>query len=186
MDERDAIARAQEGDITGLEALVRAHQVRAVRTAYLIVRDQSLAEEIVQQAFIRAYERIGQLEPGRPFTPWFLRSVANDALKAVQRGWRTVSLETADDGRAALADLLADPTPGPERALEEAERTEAVWAAVQRLPAEQRAAVVLRYYADLSDAEIAAETATPPPTVRWRLHAARQRLRGWLSGRGIL
>ncbi len=185
MDEREAITRAQEGDIAGLEALVRTHQVRAVRTAYLIVRDRPLAEEIVQQAFVRAYERIGQLEPGRPFAPWFLRSVANDALKAVQRGRRTVSLEAAVDGRAGLADLLADPTPGPEQAVEEAERADEVWSAVQRLPAEQRAAVVLRYYTGLSDVEIAAETATAWPTVRWRLHAARRRLHGWLSRRGI-
>ncbi len=184
MDERDAIARAQGGDIAGLEVLVRAHQVRAVRTAYLIVRDRSLAEEIVQQAFIRAYERIGQFEPGRPFAPWFLRSVANDALKALERGRRMVSLEAVDEACARLAGLLADPTPGPERALEEAERAQAVWEALQRLSAEQRAAVVLRYYAGLSDAEIAEQSDAPPSTVRWRLHRARERLRAWLSGWG--
>jgi RNA polymerase sigma-70 factor (ECF subfamily) len=182
MDERDAIARAQRGDIAGLEALVRTYQVRAVRTAYLIVRDRPLAEDIVQQAFIRAYERIGQLQARRPFAPWFLRSVANDALKALERGRHTLSLEAMEEGRAALADLA----PGPDQAVENAERADAVWDAVQRLPAEQRAAIVLRYYAGLSDAEIAEQTSTPPPSVRWRLHAARKRLRGWLSGWGTL
>lgn len=182
MDERVAIACARRGEMAGLAWLAAAHQVRAVRTAYLIVCDRPLAEDIVQQALIRAYERIGQLEPGRPFAPWFLRSVANDALKAVTRGQRTVSLDDAEAGRTALAELLANPTGGPEQALEAAERAEAIWSAVQELPPEQRTAIVLRYYAGLSDAEIAAQTDTPPPTVRWRLHAARRRLRAWLEG----
>ena len=182
MREQEAIARARRGDIAGLEALVRAHQLRAVRTAYLIVGDHALAEDIVQQAFLRAFQRIDQLDPARPFAPWFLRSVANDALKAIERGRRTISLDAADEatGARALADLLADPAAGPAECLEEAERAEAVWRALQRLPAAQRAAVVLHYYAGLSTAEVAGRVGDPPPTVRWRLHAARKRLQGWL------
>jgi len=180
--EEEAVARAKRGDIAGLEALVRAHQLRAVRTAYLIVGDRSVAEDIAQQAFLRAYQRIDQFDASRPFAPWFLRIVANDALKAVERGQRTVSLDASDEaaGVAALADLLADPAAGPAERLEEAERAEAVWRAVQRLPAAQRAAVVLHYYAGLSTAEVAGRVGDPAPTVRWRLHAARKRLAGWL------
>ena len=182
MREQEAIARARRGDIAGLEALVRAHQLRAVRTAYLIVGDHALAEDIVQQAFLRAFQRIDQLDPARPFAPWFLRSVANDALKAIERGRRTISLDAADEatGARALADLLADPAAGPAECLEEAERAEAVWRALQRLPAAQRAAVVLHYYAGLSTAEVAGRVGDPAPTIRWRLHAARKRLQGWL------
>ena len=82
MEEQKAIARLKRGDISGLEALVRKYQVQAVRAAYLIIRDRALAEDIVQAAFLRAYERIGQFDAGRPFGPWFLRSVVNDAVKA--------------------------------------------------------------------------------------------------------
>jgi len=67
MEEQEAIARLKRGDISGLEALVRKYQVQAVRAAYLITHDRGLAEDIVQAAFLRAYERIGQFDAGRPF-----------------------------------------------------------------------------------------------------------------------
>ena len=62
MEEQEAIARLKRGDVGGLEVLVRGHQVRAVRTVFLITRDRALAEDIVQAAFLRAYERIGQFD----------------------------------------------------------------------------------------------------------------------------
>ena len=194
MEEQEAIARLKRGDIGGLEALVCKYQVQAVRTAYLITRDRALAEDIVQTAFLRAYERIGQFDAGRPFGPWFLRSVVNDAVKAATRRERQVSLEAGPEGEgASLANLLASPGPGPDGLVEAAETRQAVWAALGELPPAQRAAIVLRYYLDLSEAEMADELACPPGTVKWRLHAARKRLRTLLrplwpaasgSGRG--
>ena len=172
MEEQEAIARLKRGDVGGLEPLVRQYQVQAVRAAYLITRDRALAEDIVQAAFLRVYERIGQFDAGRPFGPWFLRSVANDAVKSVTRGKHQISLETS-----SLADLVADPNPGPADMAEAAEVRQAVWTALDKLPPAQRAATVLRYYAGLSEAEMAGELACPPGTVKWRLHAARKRLR---------
>src|SRR3977135_805581 len=96
--ERVSIARLKAGDIGGLAALVEAYQLPAIRTAYLILRDRSLAEDITQAAFIRAYERIGQFDAAAAFGPWFLRSVANDAIKAVERGRRSVSVDKAAGG----------------------------------------------------------------------------------------
>lgn len=178
MEEHEAIVRLKRGDISGLEALVRQYQVQAVRAAYLITRDRALAEDIVQAAFLRAYERIGQFDAGRPFGPWFLRGVVNDAVKAATRRQRQVSLEASSEGEAtSLADLLADPSPGPADLAEAAETRQAVWAALGKLPPAQRAAIVLRYYLGLSEAEMADELACPPGTVKWRLHAARKRLR---------
>jgi len=178
MEEQEAIARLKRGDIGGLEALVRRYQVQAVRTAYLITCDHALAEDIVQAAFLRACEHIGQFDAGRPFGPWFLRSVANDAVKAAARRERQVSLEADSEGEeTSLADLLADPDPGPNDLVEAAEVRQTVWAALGKLPPAQRAAIVLRYYLDLSEAEMADELACPPGTVKWRLHAARKRLR---------
>ncbi len=74
MDESRAIARLKRSDIAGLETLVRAYQLRAARTAYLIVRDRALAEDIVQSAFVRVFEHIDQFDARRPFGPWFLRT----------------------------------------------------------------------------------------------------------------
>jgi RNA polymerase sigma-70 factor (ECF subfamily) len=177
MEEAEAIARLKKGDVGGLEALVRGHQVQAVRTAYLITRDRALAEDIVQAAFVRAYERVGQFDLERPFGPWFLRIVVNDAIKAASRRERWIPLEAGVGAEAVLADLLADPNPGPAELAEVVDTRRAVWEALGRLPPTQRAAIVLRYYLGLSGAEMAEELACPPGTVKWRLHAARSRLR---------
>src|SRR5690349_19424198 len=92
MEEQTAIALLQRGDIAGLATLVRLYQVRAIRAAYLITRDRALAEDVVQAAFIRAYQRIGQFDPRRPFGPWFLRCVTRDAVKVASRSARDVPL----------------------------------------------------------------------------------------------
>ena len=94
MDEQEAVARLQRGDISGLEPLVRRYQEPALHAAVLVCRDGALAEDLVQAAFVRAYERIGQFDARRPFGPWFIRSVVNDALKAVTRR-RQVPLDPA-------------------------------------------------------------------------------------------
>lgn len=186
VDDLNAIAALQRGDLSGLAVLVQRYQLRALRAAYLIVRDRALAEDLVQTAFVRAYDRIGQFDAGRPFAPWFLRGVVNDAIKAATRRGRQVSLDApaghADDEDAAtLAELLADPAPGPETRAETADLQRAVWQALGRLPPAERGAVVQRYYLDRTEREMAADTHTPPGTIKWRLHAARARLRDWLG-----
>ena len=94
MDEQQAITCLKRGDVSGLEILVQQYQVKAVRSAYLITQDRHLAEDIVQSAFLRIYNRIEQFDTSRPFAPWFFRIIANDAVKAVTRGQRQVSLDT--------------------------------------------------------------------------------------------
>ena len=181
--ERDAVARMKAGDIGGLATVVERYQVQAIRTAYLIVRQRPLAEDITQAAFIRAYERIHQFDVERPFGPWFLRSVANDAIKAVERARRSVPLESESDDPASPASVEADPAPGPVAMLEAAEDAAAVWDALGRLPPDQRAVTVLRYFDGLSDAQIAHQVDAPRATVRWRLFAARTKLRTWLGAK---
>ncbi len=157
------------------------HQLRAVRAAYLIVRDPALAEVIAQEAFLRAYSRIGQFDVNRPFGPWLYRIVVNLALRADARGQRQAPFDGPAAGTGlTLADVLADSGPGPEALAEQVERRAAVWAALGRLNPAQRAAVVERYYLGLSEAEMAANQDSAPGTVKWRLHAARERLREWL------
>ncbi len=174
----------RRGEIGGLAVLVRLYEVRAVRTAYLITRDHALAEDVVQNAFLRAYERIGQLDPARPFGPWFMRSVVNAAIQAARRQERELSLDAAvlsGPGDLTFADLLPDTAPNPDDQVERAELRQAIWEALGKLTPDQRAAVIQRYYLDLSDEEMAERLAIRPGTVRWRLHAARQRLRALLA-----
>lgn len=178
MDEQDAIARLQHGDIAGLEALVHLYQQPALRVAYLICGDAMQAEDIVQTAFVRVYERIDQFDATRVFRAWFLRIVANDALKAATRHQHRSLEETVDE----QPHLLAAPDPDLETYLERAETREALWAAIEQLAPGQRRSVVLRYYLDLNDAEMAQILQCPPGTVRRRLHDARARLRRLLPG----
>ena len=180
MDERRAIERLKEGDIGGLEVLVKLHQVRAVRAAYLIVRDRGLAEETVQGAFVRFYEKIGRFDSGRPFAPYFMKIVVNEAIKAAKRRERTVSLHEDDEDWSLR---LANSERGPQELAEETEDRRRVWAALEKLPPSQRAAIVQRYYLDMSETEMSRSGASPPGTIKWRLHAARKSLAKLLGSR---
>ena len=174
MEEREAVERLRSGDIAGLEALVKVHQTRALRAAYLITRDRASAEDVVQGAFVRSYERAGQLDPQRPFGPWFARIVVNDAVKEAARRERTVPF--LEGGAAAQASLLEDPGLGPQEEAEAAEARRWVWAALGKLPPAQRAAVVQRYYLGMSEAEMSERDESPPGTNKSRLYAARKGL----------
>ena len=77
MDETQAVQQLKQGDISGLEFLVARHQVKAVRTAYLITRDLGLAEDVAQDSFLQAFRSIRGFDSTRPFEPWFMRSVVN-------------------------------------------------------------------------------------------------------------
>lgn len=185
--ERNAIAQLQRGDIRGLEVLVDIYYTQALRAAYLVTHDRALAENLVQSSFIRAYERMEQYDASRPFGPWFLRSVVNSSANAVNRRARSVPLrpalsnEGSDDGEVDLPDRSLSPAELIERAETDAE----LWAALESLPPPQRAATVLHYFLDMPHADIAAQLGVAPATVRWRLHAARKRLRSLLGDRAV-
>ncbi len=173
MDEQQALVRLKQGDLNGLEFLVQVYQVRAVHTAVLITGDRGQAEDIVQNAFIRAAERIDQYDLQRPFGPWFLRSVVNDAIKSVQQQQRWIFI---DEGESEELIDLYDPTPLPEEILEVEETRQEIWRALQQLPPHQRATVVLHYYLEMSEKEIAEKFHDPAGTIRWWLYTAKQRL----------
>jgi RNA polymerase sigma-70 factor, ECF subfamily len=182
VDDREAIVRLKRKDIAGLEVLFRKYQLQALRAADFIVRDPNLAQDIVQAAFLRAYERIDQFQDGKPFGPWFLRMVINAAIQAAQRQSHRVSFENDSSAReASVAAQLLSIDPQLEEALERNETRQAIWEALSRLSPKQRAAVVLRYYLDLSLEEMAEQSSVPTGTVKWRLHAALKRLHGLLS-----
>ena len=178
MEEQQAIARLKQGDLAGLEALVKQYQALAVHTAYLIVADRSLAEDIVQSAFLKAAEKIEQFDAQRPFRHWFLRMVVNDCLKAAHRQQRNPSL---DEPSSAVLAWLTDPTPGPEQLVETNELRQSVWDALQQLSPEQRAVIVQRHFLEMDEAEMAHELQRPPSTVKWWLHTGRERLKTLLS-----
>ena len=179
MDEHQAIQRLKQGDISGLEFLVTHHQVKAVRTAYLITRDLGLAEDVVQDSFLQTFRSIRRFDSTRLFEPWFMRSVVNASVKMMQRSAKQV--EVGDEAYESLFAELAARVESVEEQVESIEVHNQIWDAMQKLSPRQRAVIVQRYFLDMSEKEMAEEAGSSVGTIKWMLNAARQRLRGLLE-----
>lgn len=145
----------------------------AFRAAFLIVRDEADAADVAQDAFVRAYRSLGTFDASRPFRPWLLRIVTNVALNSTRSSKR----------RSAATERLArDAERGehepPDAAVEAAEQSSRVWAAVADLPGDDQRLIYLRYFLETSEAEAAESIGRPVGTVKSRLHRALKRLRG--------
>ncbi|NIS81016.1 MAG: sigma-70 family RNA polymerase sigma factor [Anaerolineales bacterium] len=182
MEDQIVISRIKQGDLNALENLVSRYQVQAVHAAYLILYDRSLAEDVVQTAFVKAAQRIHQFDDGRPFWPWFFRIVVNDALKLTKMQQRSISLdEHLEDSTVQLAKWLADPDPNPEQLLEQKETRQVILKAIQSLPPGQRAVIVMKYFFDMRMSDMSVKTGRPLSTIKWWLRDARKRLRGLME-----
>lgn len=176
--EEQAVARLKQGDLSGLEALVERYQVRAVHAAVLILHDRELAEEVAQNTFFQAAQKIHQFDSRRPFGPWFMRSVVNAALQEAKRQQRMAPLYAGSDNEAEeAARWLIDPDQCPEGLVETEALHDALWKALDQLSPNQRAVVVMRYVQERSEMEITQSFQRPLTTIKWWLHAAREKLR---------
>jgi RNA polymerase sigma-70 factor, ECF subfamily len=180
MDEKQAIDRLLRLDPAGLAWLVERCQVKALRAAFLITRERAMAEDVVQDKFARLPETIRTFDRARPFEPWFLRGVVNAAIRAVSHRSRSISLADSEEAERWLDQLVAR-TPGPEEQVQQAELQQRIWQQMQQLSPQQRAVIVMRYYLEMSEAEMAEAAAVPKGTIKWRLNAARSRLQKLLS-----
>jgi len=143
----------------------------AFRTASLILQNRSDAEEAVQEAFLRAWRFRDAMPTGDAARSWLYRVVVNTCLSKLRRRRETVAIfPEAPDDRPLLSDGDV------ESLVLVNERVELVVAALARLPDHLRVVTVLRYYAGLSEAEIATAIRRRPGTVKSRLHEARRRL----------
>ena len=125
---------------------------------------------------------IYQLDEERPFAPWFFRIVVNDALKIAKKQKRTISLdEQLDQPATQFTKWLVEPDLKPEQLLEKSELRENILDAMQQLPPEQRAVIVMRYFLEMSGADISAKMDRPLSTIKWWLRDARTRLRNLIG-----
>ena len=173
LDEPALTARAREGDVIAFDTLVRAYEDVAFRVAYLIVRDEADAQDVTQDAFVRAFRSLAKFDLGQPFRPWLLRIVTNLALNSLRGRQRRSAMSKRYETEAGRQTM----TPSPEAAVEAGERAERVWAAVGTLGAQDQTVLYLRYFLDSSEAETAAAIGRPVGTVKSRLHRALRRLR---------
>ena len=177
MDEtRAAVQRLQRGDIGGLEILFARHQVRAVRTAFLILQDEAAAQDVVQETFLRIYQRIHQFDESQPFEPYLLRSVVHASLNLARSYSKIVPL----DSDLSEIESLLDGKTSPESQIEDSQLSQRILSALSKLSPRQRAVIVQRYYLEMSEREMSVSLQAAPGTVKWLLNAARSRLRDLL------
>src|SRR3990172_12477092 len=180
MDDLQAIRRLKGGDISGLENLVLRYQPKAVHVAFLITHDEQLAQDIVQDTFVRLYQRIRQFDEGRPFEPYLMRSVVNAALNAAKKTAKRLSF---DSDLGHVENLLSQAA-SVESEVEYIQLKQMIVAALARLEPRLRAAIIQRYYLGMSEKEMAVALDAPPGTVKWLLNTARAKLRELLSSEG--
>ncbi len=156
-DEMDELARWLEEGYAG-----------SVRTAYLILGNRSDAEDAVQEAYLRAWKFRDSLAATSSFKPWLYRVVVNTCNTKLRKEIPHRDRRSGEDG---LATLVANDDPMGRIA-----QANDVLEALRGLPAHLRIVVVLRYYSDLSEREIAVAISRQPGTVKSRLHEARRRL----------
>lgn len=172
MNEVFLIQQMQAGDEHAFEQLYHQYIGQAVRVAFLITHSQQAAEDAAQEAFVQVLRRIHTLRDPQNFRPWFYSILHNAARRSGRKGkgWSffpfdRLSRGEPDQQSAAVDEVIAGRL-----------EVEALRALIAQLPEIHREVIVLRYYADLSEFEMAQVLGLPPGTVKSRLHAARQRL----------
>jgi RNA polymerase sigma factor (sigma-70 family) len=155
--------------------LVARYTLRAHRAAFLLGAGEE-ADDVVQEAFVKAFRHLSRFRAGEPFGPWLLRIVANETRNLTRSRRRrealTLRLGTAESGGTAAG--------GPVDEVLAAERRARLVAAVGALPDRERQALVCRYFLDLSEAETAQVLDWPLGSVKSRTARALNRLRGLL------
>ncbi len=170
----DLIRRCQKGDKLALEALIRRYQTYVFRLCCLVMRNEQDAEDMAQETFLRACRALPryQRREGSSFEAWLYRIAVNCCRSRMRRKWYQV-LPWPDPA----PQLMAEPEEQPERKAQQSEWRTEMLDAIDALGEKHRVVVILRYYAGMSNEEIAETMGLPSGTVRSRLHTARERLR---------
>jgi len=175
--DRETVREVRRGDREAFGQLLRTYQGRLFGLVLMMVREPSAAEEVTQDAFVRAYTHLAYYDEHRPFYPWLATIAVRLAQNWLRAHGRTVRregtpLEDAAEPRAAAAALTG---------LIASERERGLWAAVAALPSGERTAVMLYYRDEVAVRDIAHALGVTTGTVKVLLFRARRRLRGRLD-----
>jgi RNA polymerase sigma-70 factor (ECF subfamily) len=175
--------RVAAADEAAFDLLVARHQGRAYRLAWSLLRDAEDARDLSQEAFLRVYRTAATFRGDAKFSTWFYRILVNLCLDHRRRGrwWRKLTGSRESDEAGDPLERFAAPARDPTEALGQAQVMARVWAAVDHLSPQQRAALVLQVQEELSTSEIAAVLACSEATVRVHLHRAVSALRKTLK-----
>ena len=163
--DRDLILRARRGQSDAFGELVTRYQTGVFNVCYRMLRERAAAEDLAQETFMRAYDRLHTFDIEREFGPWIRRVAANLCLNHLESQKVTIELDEERD---------ADETQRPEATAEVRERSAQIQEALGSLPPHYRVVVELRHYQELSYDEIAAELNIPLSDVKSHLFRARK------------
>src|SRR5512146_2552487 len=183
-DEAVLVSAARKGDIGAFEELVRRYDRNVFRIAQHITQNREDAEDVVQDAFLKAYQNLGQFQGQSKFYTWLVRIAVNEALMRLRRRRpeRMVSLdEDVKTEEDTMPREVADWSPNPEQLYTQSELRDILTKTIQGLPSSFRTVFVLRDVEGLSTEETAEALALSIPAVKSRLLRARLQLRERLN-----
>ena len=175
-EETALIRAAQRGDRAAFAQLVERYWSRLFRWLYHLAHDRHQAEDMAQEAFLKALANLGRFKAGTNFRAWLFRIAHNHYANQVRASHRR---------RSPLPDDLPDPDQGPVELACSRESLAERAQAVERLPTEWKAALLLRVEEELSFRQIAEILDTTEETARWRVFKARRQLLGELPSENV-
>ncbi len=189
--DQEIVTRVRAGDTGLYEIIMRRYNQRLYRVTRAILRDESEAEDVIQDAYVRAYQHLDQFAGHAPFSIWLTRIAVHEALRRLQQRKRSQQFEENgrdEDGfmnsKTSTADAaIAETSPDPEQRAAIAEMGRLLEEAVLDLPAPYRTVIMLRDIEELSTAETAAALELTEENVKVRLHRGRALVRDHLFAR---
>ena len=177
------VARVRDGHIDALGVLYERYKARVYRTAMAITHDERMAEDILQEVFLRVNRYADSFDQTQPFEPWIYRITVNLSYSWTNKAKRWVTIF-----QDALERLRAPSRRDPERVTESREECAILRRAIDALPDSHRVVVILYYLEDLSVSEVAYALGVPEGTIKSRLYYAREKLRKAIADqeRGLL
>jgi RNA polymerase sigma-70 factor, ECF subfamily len=176
----DAIIDAvKAGDIALYELLMRRYNQRLYRVTRAILRNDGDVEDVIQEAYVRAYQHLDQFSGDAPFSAWLTRIAVNEALRRLHLRGRNQQFQESEQDEEGLMTMV-ETSPDPEQRASIAELGQLLETAVLDLPDQYRTVVMLRDIEELSTLETAAALDLTEQNVKVRLHRGRAMMRNWL------
>ncbi|TCP57861.1 RNA polymerase sigma (SigW) subunit [Tumebacillus sp. BK434] len=180
--EQRIVKRAQKGDRLAFAELVELYKDKLFNLGYRMLGNPQEAEDIAQEAFLRAYAHLNKYNANHKFSTWIYRIATNLCIDRIRKKKADYSLDAEVDGIEGgdMYSRLKAPGDTPEQEAVRNEARQEVQAAIEALPDNYRTAVILKYMHDLSLQEISEILEVPVSTVKTRIHRGREALRACL------
>jgi RNA polymerase sigma-70 factor (ECF subfamily) len=178
----EIVERVKSGETALYEILMRRYNQRLYRVALAILRNDAEAEDVMQEAYVRAYRHLNHFAERAPFSAWLTRIAVNEALARRRSRARNEELESMDP-ETKFSMKMADTAPDPEQTATRIELGGLLEEAVLGLPEQYRTVVMLRDVEEMSTTETAAALEMTEENVKVRLHRGHAMMRSWLLER---